>query len=198
MEWIQRKWNNYWQAYFHLVHSGTTGERILLCFSFAGLIGISAQLRLTLPFTPVPVTAQVYLVLLTGILLGKIAPVSLIIYLAGGIFGIPWFSGATSGFSLFTFGYLVGFVPASFLIGFFSEKSSQFRQVVPQICLMLAGIAIIYLCGTIWLCSFLGWGWKKSLLLGVLPFIPFDLIKAYLAGLTASILLPAERGYLGI
>ncbi|HPP13149.1 MAG TPA: biotin transporter BioY [bacterium] len=193
MDYLYRTWYRCWQKYFQLLRNATIAGKILLCLIFTLVVALFAQIKVRLPFTPVPVTGQVYAVLLTGVLLGRLAPASLVLYLAGGLAGIPWFSGAGSGFLFPSLGYLVGFIPASFLVGFSAERLSGCRQLVRQLFLLLAGITIIYLFGVAWLSFFLQCGWKRGLLIGALPFIPFDIAKAYLAALTAARILPLRR-----
>jgi len=181
------------EKYFHLVKNSALEIKILVCVFFTIIIGLSGQVRILLPFTPVPITGQVYMVLLSGALMGRWAAFSLLLYLLGGMAGIPWFAAARSGFLFPTFGYLLGFVPASFIVGFFTEKSSYSRKLTGQILVMLLAIAIIYGSGITWLSVYLGINWEKAFLMGAAPFIPFDMVKAYLAAWTAYTILPARK-----
>ncbi len=193
MEKISSLWQTAWVKYFKLVETSTLTLKILVCVFFTIIIGLSGQVRILLPFTPVPITGQVYMVLLSGALMGRGAAFSLLLYLLGGMAGIPWFAAARSGFLFPTFGYLLGFVPASFIVGFFTEKSSYYRKLTGQISAMSLAIAIIYGCGITWLSVYLGINWKKAFLMGAAPFIPFDVVKAYLAAWTAYTILPARK-----
>jgi len=98
--------------YYGIVH-GNEGVRsqlyrILLSLTFTGITGLCAQIRFYLPFTPVPVTGQVFAVLLSGAILGKeYGTLSQLLYVFAGIAGIPWFVVGPIGP---TAGYLVGSV----------------------------------------------------------------------------------------
>jgi len=95
----------------------------LLLFSilFAGFTGLCAQLRFYLPFTPVPVTGQVFAVLLSAAVLGKgYGSLSQIFYTVFGLCGVPWF---VVGPLSITGGYIVGFIVAPYLIGSLMERS---------------------------------------------------------------------------
>ncbi|MCM8817220.1 MAG: biotin transporter BioY [Candidatus Omnitrophica bacterium] len=157
-------------------------EKIVVLFIFALLTGVSAQIFIKLPFTPVPITGQVFMVLLSGVLLGKKhGCLSQMIYIVGGIAGIPWFSGGKSGFLFIpTFGYIIGFVPAAWIVGYLYERNV--RNIRECIFAMLVGIAIIYLFGAAWFSLLLGTNLEETIKMAVVPFIPFDILKAYLAG----------------
>ncbi len=158
-----------------------------MAFLFAGLTGLAAQIRIPLPFTPVPITAQVLFVLLCGIMIGKYAGLSQLIYVGGGAAGIPWFNNMTGGVSALsgvTGGYLVGFILAAFLIGSVVESyPAILKRFTLLFLLMLVGVGVIYTFGIIHLAFVLGVGIKEAAILGVLPFIVGDLIKASVAAL---------------
>ena len=157
---------------------------IILIIGFSMIMGISAQIRINLGFTPVPITSQTLVVLITGALLGskRGAAVMLLYLLEGAIF--PVFSNGSSGFfwQLSTGGYLLGFIPAAFIIGYLVERGWSTKPwILPA---MLLGNIIIYIPGLIVLSLWVPEG--KTLEYGLLPFIPGDLIKIILA----SILIP--------
>ena len=95
-----------------------------MALGFAIITALSAQLRIELFFTPVPITAQTFMVILSGLLLGKrYGSLSMVFYLSGGLLGLPWFSGSVAGLAILkspTIGYLVGFIAASWIIGQYS------------------------------------------------------------------------------
>jgi len=151
---------------------------LTLVFGFAILTGLSAQIKVEIG--PVPLTMQTLVVLLSGILLGsKKGAVSQITYLFMGLFGFPWFArGGGLGY-LFspTFGYILGFVFASYLVGFFFERGWD-KNIKKAIFALLIGEAAIYLFGVSWLLKFVGL--DKSLTLGFYPFILGDFLKLLL------------------
>jgi biotin transporter BioY len=154
---------------------------VLLVLSFILLTAISAKLKIEIG--PVPITDQTLVVLLSGALLGaKRGALSQIFYLLGGLVGIPWFSrgGGIAYLMSPTFGYIVGFVLAAYIVGFLYERGFD-RKIENAILAMLVGNLLIYLPGLFWLARFVGW--EKVLAVGLYPFIVGDLIKLFLAGL---------------
>jgi biotin transport system substrate-specific component len=148
--------------------------------SFMALTVAGAYIRIPLPFTPVPITLQTFFVLLAGALLGrKLGSLSQAGYLLIGIFGVPVFTGGLYGFArLFgpTGGYLIGFVLASYVIGKLLGKDDDapFFKIVAA---MLVGLAILFTTGTIQLSMVMHISMQKAVALGVLPFIPGDIVK---------------------
>lgn len=146
------------------------------------LVALSAQVAIPLPFSPVPITGQTLTVLLTGVLLGsRRAGLCLLVYLAEGIAGLPVFAGGKAGIAHLlgpTGGYLLGFVPAAFLVGWLAEKGWDKRPVT-AFAAMLLGNVVIYTFGLPWLAYFVGS--ERVLVAGCLPFIPGDLTKVLLA-----------------
>lgn len=148
--------------------------------SFIALTTAGAYIRIPLPFTPVPITLQTFFVLLAGALLGrKLGSLSQAGYLMVGIFGLPVFTGGLYGFArLFgpTGGYLIGFVLAAFVIGKLLGKDDE-APFVKIVGAMLVGLAILFVTGTIQLAVVMHIPFDKAIALGVLPFIPGDIIK---------------------
>jgi biotin transporter BioY len=152
----------------------------LLVLSFTFLTAISAKLKIEIG--PVPITMQTFAVLLSGALLGaKRGALSQIFYLLGGLAGIPWFArgGGIAYLMSPTFGYIIGFVLAAFVVGFLCERGFD-RKVESAILAMLIGNILIYFPGLLWLAKFVGW--QKVLAVGLYPFIIGDIIKLLLAG----------------
>ncbi|MCD6407988.1 biotin transporter BioY [bacterium] len=192
MERLKKKWCILWKTYYRNLEKFSVLEKISLSFIFTVLTGFSAQIFIKLPFTPVPITGQVFVVLLSGILLGKnYGSLSQILYLTGGILGIRWFAGGHSGLLTPTGGYIIGFIFASYLIGFFSEKR---KDMIFLMYVMLAGISVMYLSGMLWLAFYLKISLKKAFYLGVLPFIPVDIIKSYIAGIISHSIIKNQEG----
>ncbi len=166
-------------------------ERVFLSLTMAGLTGISAQIRIPLPFTPVPVTVQVFIVLLSGIVLGGLyGGLAMLWYLLLGIAGLPWFSGFKPGLPIGpTTGYIVGFIPAALFVGIMGFKS---QRILIQILIMLGAISIIYFTGTLHLALFMKLNLRQALLMGVLPFVPLDLVKALIVASVSRFLVIAN------
>lgn len=158
-----------------------------LAFFFACLTGVLAQFRFYLPGTPVPVTGQVFGVLLSGVLLGVWGGVSQCIYLGIGLAGFPWFAGFNSGLFYITGptgGYIIGFILAAFFIGYIIDryiKSRNFFNIF--VLMMFSTFVLIYIPGLIqlYLWSGLSVNFVDLLVMAVLPFIAADLIKALIA-----------------
>jgi len=162
---------------------------VMLSLGMAVLTGIAAQVRIPLPNTPVPVTAQVFAVLVSGILLGGgYGALSQAMYLALGVAGVPWFTG-----NPVTVGYIIGFVPAAFLVGTLTDRWVPARRVLPLAGIMLAAVLVIYASGALWFAAVTRAGLRETLLMAVVPFIGFDAVKALAAAGIASSLLPRRE-----
>jgi len=158
--------------------------KLILTFCFACLTGVLAQARFYLPFTPVPVTGQVFAVLFAGVILGKYyGGISQLMYLSIGIIGVPWFQGMNSGLSYMmgpTGGYLIGFVLASFFIGYIVDKYVRARSFTGIFGLLFfSTFVLIYLPGLIWFYVWTGFsiGFIELIIMCVLPFITADILK---------------------
>jgi biotin transport system substrate-specific component len=178
---------------------------IVLIASGAALTAIAAQV--SIPLWPVPVTLQTFAVLLVGTTLGPLRGVlSMGLYLAVGVLGLPVFAEAKSGslFALTSGGFIVGFILAAALVGWLAQREWD-RKVVGTLVSFLAGTVVIYAIGLPWLyvsLSNLGAGvWHDylgydSVLAatfgaGIIPFLLGDVAKALLA---AALLPLAWRG----
>lgn len=150
----------------------------------AAFIGAAAQVAIPLPFTPVPLTLQTFAVLLVGASLGSVRGViATALYAVVGVAGMPWFAEGHAGFSAPSFGYVVGFVAAAFVVGRIAERGAT-RTVARTAGLMLVGNVVIYGIGATWLKFALGVDWATAIALGVTPFIIGDIVKmAAAAGL---------------
>jgi len=153
---------------------------VVLVLSFAALTGICAKLKIEIG--PVPITMQTFAVLLSGAILGSIrGAVSQFVYLISGLAGIPWFSRGGGMVYIFspTFGYIVGFVLAAYLVGFLCEKGWD-RKIEKAILAMIIGSIVLYIPGLLWLGKFVGL--ERVLTIGFYPFIAGDILKIFLAG----------------
>lgn len=158
----------------------TTLQRIAAIALFTALIAATAQIRVYLG--PVPHTLQVFAVLLAGMVLGRrdgaasvLAYIGLIVLnlpvAAGGV-GIAALTGTTAG-------YIVGFLPAAWVVGAMVENGAN--RVWQRWLASLVGIAIIYAFGLPVLKLVANLDWSAAWAAGVVPFLAFDLVKAVAA-----------------
>lgn len=152
---------------------------------FALLTAAAAQLRINLPFTPVPITGQTFAVLLSGAALGSVAGgTSQLLYVALGALGLPFYAGGESGWSVVSGasgGYLVGFIAAAYVVGLLAERR-QDRTVSSAIPAFLTGSVVIYLFGVPWLAHVADFSWQMAVDKGLTPFVIGDLAKIAVAG----------------
>ena len=190
-----------------LVEGRPAVRDLLLATAFGMATALGAQVRVRLPFTPVPVTGQVLCVLLAGGLLGpRLGALSQLEYLAMGAAGLPVFAGGAGGPLALagpTGGYLVAFPLAAALVGWLCARAPG-RSVPGTGAACLAGLVVIYMLGAGWLAagiafasrapSMLEGGWPalpsgagfwaacgQALVLGVVPFVLVDAAKVLLA-----------------
>lgn len=178
-------------------HDQTWVVKAALALTFAAVTGATARFEIHLPWTPVPVTLQTFWVLLSAVILGRrYGPLSLGFYLGIGAAGAPWFAGGASGLGVLTGttgGYLVGFLVAAVLVGLVTDswvEARRFRVLLP---VMLAGTAVIHLLGMAQLALVLDVGLGRAWVLGSLPFLAGDVVKAAAAAGLAGVVLPGER-----
>jgi biotin transport system substrate-specific component len=171
--------------------------KIILALSLACLTGLLAQIRFYIPGTPVPVTGQVFGVILAGVLLGTWGGVSQIMYLGFGAAGMPWFAGFGGGLAYLlatpTLGYLIGFIIAAFFIGFVVDRYLKSRKFFSMTLLMLfTTFILIYIPGLIYFYFWFGssLGIVELLTMCVLPFIAADVVKAVVAAGIATTITP--------
>lgn len=158
--------------------------------AIALLTAVAAQVRVPLPFTPVPITGSTFAVVLGGAALGmRAGAASQLLYLALGAVGLPVFTEASGGWQVFlgaTGGYLVGFVLAAALVGWLAEQRYD-RRFVTAVWLFALGNLVIYAVGVPWLMAVTGFGPGEAIAKGVVPFLAGDLLKiAAAAGLTPA------------
>lgn len=153
----------------------------LLILGGAVFVGIFAQIAVPLPFTPVPLTGQTFAVLLVGASLGSIRGIlSMLLYGLAGVVGVPWFAGGASGFTMPSFGYIVGFVAAAGLVGWLAERGWT-RTALDTALAMVLGNVVIYAIGVTWLKFSMGATWASAIAMGMTPFLIGDGIKILLA-----------------
>lgn len=153
-------------------------DRAAGVLAFALLTALAAFVRLPLPFTPVPVTLQTFVVLAAGIYLGgRDAAISQVGYLAMGAAGLPVFAGGAAGVAhLFgpTAGYLVAFPLAAALVGATVRPGDPAGRATV---ILTAATALVLGLGTAGLAAALGIGPGRALALGALPFLPGAALK---------------------
>lgn len=151
-------------------------KEITLTGMCAALMAIFSQLSIPLPFTSVPVTLQILgLVILSVIVGGKIATLSMIIFVLLGVIGIPVFANFSGGFGVIvgpTGGYIIGFIIMAFFIGYTSYKENKPLLIIAS----YIGLIIDYTIGTLQLKATTGLNLQASLAAGVYPFIIKDFI----------------------
>jgi len=161
-----------------------SSRQIALAGLLAALTAAGGWLSAQLPFSPVPVTGQTCLVLLSGFLLGaRLGALCQAVYLLMGAAGVPVFSGFSAGPGVLagpTGGFLVGFIPASYFCGLMGElrPRASFAELAAY---ALGGAALIYGAGVGWL-LLAGYSPRlyAAVAIGVLPFLPGDVLKALL------------------
>ena len=146
---------------------------------FLGTIALTISAKLKIPFYPVPMTMQTFVVLFLGIAFGyKIGLATVSVYLLEGIIGIPVFSNSPEkgvGLIYFTgptMGYLMGFLSAVFFTGYLDFKNNIFVIFYK----LILSVSTIYLFGVLWLGNLIGWD-KPIFELGVAPFLYAELFK---------------------
>ena len=176
-------------------------KKLALALGMAGLTGLLAQVgfRVQMWTTPVPITGQVFAVLLAGVLCGSgYGALSQVFYVGLGAVGLPWFAGWGSGFGALTGasgGYLIGFVVAAAVIGAVTDRSPASRSFWPQFVLMMGGVLVIYIYGAVQFAFVLRTGLRDTLLGAVIPFVFVDAVKAWLAaGISSKLLLQPADG----
>ena len=159
---------------------------ILLTILGSLLLTISAKVKI--PFYPVPMTMQTFMVLLIGISCGyKIGVASVSLYLFEGIIGLPVFSNSPEkgvGLIYFTgptMGYLIGFLFATFFAGYLNLKVNFFITFLK----LVLSVSIIYILGLFWLGQLIGWE-KPIFEMGAKPFLLAELLKILILTLIAK------------
>jgi biotin transporter BioY len=166
---------------------------IVLVIGGSLLIALCTRFKIWLPVSRIPVTGQTFAVLMIGGLLGaRRASLATLVYIIEGAAGLPVFASG-GGFAIlrgFTGGYLVGFVPAAYIVGILAERGWD-RRVWTTVLAMFVGNIVIYSFGLTWLSCLPGV--NNVLREGLYPFIIGDLLKILLA----AILLPSGWKLLG-
>ncbi len=159
-------------------------RNMIISALFAAIIGVLAQITIPLPL--VPITGQTLAIGLAATILGsRYGTLSVLLYLCMGAVGIPVFAQASSGLgSLFgpTGGFLFGFLPTAYIIGFFLEKTSF--TLKNAIIANVIGMFVALTFGTVWLKFFANLTWTAAFLGGFAPFVIVGVLKASIAAWT--------------
>jgi biotin transport system substrate-specific component len=151
---------------------------VVLASLMAALTAVGAYIYV--PIGPVPIILSTLFVILSGLLLGsRWGLTSMALYLLVGAIGLPVFAGGKGGFAHFmgpTGGYLFGYLFASWITGFVSERSGG--RMILDIFAVIIGSVALYALGVPWLKMVTQMSWTKALMVGVLPFLIGDAIKA--------------------
>ncbi len=160
----------------------------LLLIIFCGSILLALSAKIKIPFYPVPMTMQTFVVLFLGMSLGyKISLAVVGLYIFEGIAGLPVFSNSPErgvGFVYFTgptMGYLLGFFSACFLASFIKKNDNHLLIFIK----LIISVSTIYIFGVLWLGTLLGWD-KPIFQLGVLPFLLAEIFKIFLLTILAK------------
>jgi biotin transport system substrate-specific component len=166
---------------------------ILVIFLGSILLTISSKIKI--PFYPVPMTMQTFVVLFLGMSFGyRVGLATVSLYLVEGIIGLPVFSNSPEkgvGFVYFTgptMGYLIGFLFATFLAGYFNFKGNILNNFIK----LLISVSTIYILGVFWLGSLIGWD-KPIMQLGVTPFLLAELFKIVILTLLTKKILKLRK-----
>jgi len=144
-----------------------------------GSLALTISAKIKIPFYPVPMTMQTFVVMFLGLAFGyKIGLATVSLYLLEGIAGLPVFSNSPEkgiGLVYFTgptMGYLIGFLSATAIAGMISSKDNLLKTILK----LLVSVSTIYILGVLWLGTLIGWD-KPILEFGVYPFLLAELFK---------------------
>ena len=153
-----------------------------------GSMALTISAKVKIPFYPVPMTMQTFVVMFMGLSFGyKIGLATIGLYLFEGIIGLPVFSNSPergAGLVYFTgptMGYLIGFLSACYLASFVNSKDNLLKIFIK----LIIAVSTIYLLGVIWLGTLIGWE-KPIYSLGVAPFLLAELFKILLLSLISK------------
>ena len=175
---------------------------LIILISGTILLTISAKIKI--PFYPVPMTMQTFVVIFIGISFGyKLGLAIVSLYLLEGIFGLPVFSNSPEkgvGIIYFTgptMGYLIGFLPAVFLTGYLKlddwtkKENRNLEFFFLNLLKLLISVSVIYLLGLLWLSNLIGF--EKAILFGFKPFWIAELFKILLLAFLTPLVLKLRK-----
>ena len=162
--------------------SARTARNVLL--ALVGTLALTVSAKTQIPFWPIPMTMQTFVVLVIGMAYGsRLGAATVALYLLEGALGLPVFAGTPEkGVGLAymmgpTGGYLLGFVVAAWVCGWLAERGFD-RSPVKSLVAMSVGHALIFVFGVAWLAQLMGV--EKAFIVGVLPFWAATIVKTLL------------------
>jgi len=162
--------------------SGRTARNVLL--ALVGTLALTVSAKTQIPFWPIPMTMQTFVVLVIGMAYGsRLGAATVALYLLEGALGLPVFAGTPEkGVGLAymmgpTGGYLLGFVVAAWVCGWLAERGFD-RSPLKSLVAMSVGHALIFMFGVAWLAQLMGI--EKAFIVGVLPFWAATIVKTLL------------------
>ncbi len=159
---------------------------------FAALMCVGGYIHI--PIGPVPIVLTNFFVVLSGLLLGATwGALSVVIYLVLGAMGLPVFAGGKGGLAHIvgpTGGYLIGFVIASWIAGLVSSVAHVTKPFLKYVVSAVLGMLVVYVPGLLWLHVVTEMSWIKTLMVGCVPFLFGDLVKAVFSAVVAVELRP--------
>lgn len=166
-----------------MINTNAVGKTALLCRYAVciALLVVCAQIMITLPFTPVPVTLAFFMVFVIGGLLGPYhGTLCILVYILMGLIGIPVFAGFNSMSALVgpTGGYIIGYLPMTAIVGLFYKKTKKVYWRIPG---MILGASVCYMFGALWYAFSAGVSIGQSLMVTAVPFIVADTFKMLVA-----------------
>ncbi|OYD09053.1 biotin transporter BioY [Paludifilum halophilum] len=165
---------------------GLNLRHMMLAAMFVALLAIAGQIAIPLP---IPITLQPLVVLLAGSVLGRrLGLTSMLVFILLAAFGAPILSGGKGGLGVLfgpTAGYIWSWPLVVYLVGWMTERKAPRLTFWSLSLYHFFGVILMYVCGVLWLCLGMGTDWGAALVTGVLPFIPGDLIKTFVASTVA-------------
>ena len=152
----------------------------VLAFSgvFIGLIAVGSWI--SVPFFPVPITLQTLFVILAATVMHRRAVIPVTLYVILGMLGLPVFHNGVAGIGILlgpTGGYIIGFIPAALATGLAYEQDRDSIRILG----IIAAMVLVYTLGISWLMYSTGLGLIPALAVGMIPFVPGDVLKAFAA-----------------
>ncbi len=164
----------------------------------ASIIAVLSFISIPIPFSPVPITLQTLGVMLSGLLLGpQLGSMAVGLYLIAGTSGLPIFAGGAAGIGVLTGpsgGYLLGFLPGTWIIGTLSHKRNKktgsdksARSLLRNLsACAIGGVLIVHACGILHLARSAHLSLSQAMLIGTVPFLLGDMLKAVIASYLAQ------------
>ena len=171
-----------------LLPSATVLHKLAIALMFVGILVGTGRASFYLPDNPVPITLQTLGVLVTGGVLGaRWGLLTILVWYFLGMAGVPVFQGGGNGWAYLsagpTAGYIVGFIAATWLVGYLSQQGWNRGQAIWP---MLLGNFAVYVPGLLWLGAFGFVSWGSVFSKGMYPFVPGDVVKLMSASIVVG------------